>query len=777
MVDRCDERILLSTFTVTSLADSGEGTLRQAMMGADSATDGGPEVIDFDVAGTIVLTSGTLPTITEPVLIDGTTAPGFASAGRPVVEVDNGGFDGLEFGIGSAGSTLKGLAIDDSGSDGITINASNITVVGDYIGVGLDGGTLQANAGNGIVINANSSYNTIGATSTVADGSVISTASNVISGNGLNGIAVYNSSYNTIVANYIGTDATGLKAQGNGGSGILIDANSDDNTIGGTTPFVGTGVVPSSNLISANHIDGILIDNESSENNLSANFVGTDVTGQAALGNLGDGIEILSASNDNVLSGTTATQNPFIYANIVSGNLGNGLQISNSDNTQVLANFFGLGYGNTTPVGNGEDGVLINGASTGTLFGGLIPLGNVCASNGGNGLEIDNLVSNTLVSNTFDGVAAFSTQSNLGNDGDGMLITSSGGGISIHTGNIVSRNGDNGIELSGIATGVAIYADLIGTNTNGTIAMPNGENGVLIDGNAHDNSIGSLAVGATSTNPTTNAMNATRTIISGNTGNGVAVVGSAYDNQIINCYIGIATLGGGTIPNGGSGVYLGELSLQTTVGGSTSGLGNVISGNLGNGITINSSGLNVIQGDEIGTDPSGLTAFPNGGDGVLVNISAFNLIGGTTAGAPNTIAFNEGGGVLVNAGFGASIRRNSIFNNQDAGIVLQSDANGDETAPLLTHTKKEGPLLGIGGNLQAKPDSTYQIELFSNEDGQTSTTSGQTYLSTQTVTTNAQGFVRFRFYVMPSVAKGVFFTTTATSKANDTSEFSDRIPQ
>src|SRR6516165_1149231 len=79
---RCDiepleGRQMLSTFTVTNIDDSGTGSLRQAIIGSDAAK--GPNAINFNIPGgglhTINLLSA-LPTITQPVTIDGTTEPG-----------------------------------------------------------------------------------------------------------------------------------------------------------------------------------------------------------------------------------------------------------------------------------------------------------------------------------------------------------------------------------------------------------------------------------------------------------------------------------------------------------------------------------------------------------------------------------------------------------------------------------------------------------------------------------------------------------------------------
>src|SRR4051812_34255632 len=83
-VEALEDRSLPSTFTVLNLNESGAGSLRQAILNANGAA--GADLITFAVAGTIRLTSGALPAVTDKVDIDGRTEPGFA--GTPVVEVD-----------------------------------------------------------------------------------------------------------------------------------------------------------------------------------------------------------------------------------------------------------------------------------------------------------------------------------------------------------------------------------------------------------------------------------------------------------------------------------------------------------------------------------------------------------------------------------------------------------------------------------------------------------------------------------------------------------------
>ena len=146
-------------------------------------------------------------------------------------------------------------------------------------------------------------------------------------------------------------------------------------------------------------------------NTLSGNFIGTTLSGLAALGNGGDGVDILNGSNNNSMLGVTLTQSPFVFLNLVDSNGGNGLVIDNSNNSTIQANVFGLADNNLSPLGNKLDGVLIEGTSANTQLGGVIPLGNISAGNGKNGLEIAGTASGTVVFNTFTGLPALWTRS------------------------------------------------------------------------------------------------------------------------------------------------------------------------------------------------------------------------------------------------------------------------------------------------------------------------------------------------------------------------------
>ena len=134
-------------------------------------------------------------------------------------------------------------------------------------------------------------------------------------------------------------------------------------------------------------------------------------------------------------------------------------------------------------------------------------------------------------------------------------------------------------------------------------------------------------------------------------------------------------------------MFLSNSASSNAVGGSTAGAGNVIAGNAGFGILVQSGG-NVVQGNVIGLDAAGNLARPNGQDGIRVNSSAGTLIGGVVPATRNIISGNAAAGITL---FGAAttntlIQGNYIGTRADgaaavgnarAGISLESGADGN----------------------------------------------------------------------------------------------------
>ena len=102
-----------STLVVTNTNQSGPGSLYQAIV---DANDPGPrDTITFNIPGagphTIAPTARSCRSITQPVVIDGTTQPGYA--GTPLIEI-SGQNAGTAFGlvVNGSNSIVRGLAIN-----------------------------------------------------------------------------------------------------------------------------------------------------------------------------------------------------------------------------------------------------------------------------------------------------------------------------------------------------------------------------------------------------------------------------------------------------------------------------------------------------------------------------------------------------------------------------------------------------------------------------------------------------------------------------------------
>jgi hypothetical protein len=373
-----------TTFLVTNVNDGGPGSLRQAML--DANANPGLDSIHFNITGPsrLIQPQLGLPDIVDPVVIDGSTQPGFS--GTPIVELngDKSAVRGLF--VNAPGSTIRGLVVNGFSTGGIILGSSSAgsRVEGCYIGTDVTGMIAIPNKGPGVGVF--SSNNVIGGTTAVAR--------NLISGNMEAGITVNlfccgsgNSSItgNVIQGNYIGIKADGSGALGNDREGVFISTAASDvavsNTlVGGTAPGAG-------NVISGNRFDGIFIGSfTTTATTVQGNRIGTDPTGMSAIPNDGDGINIDLARN-NVIGGSAAGA-----GNLISGNGGNGGGTGRGDGIRVgstgniiQGNLIGTNATGTGPLRN-----LLNGISGGrnTIIGGVTAgEGNVIAFNGQDGIR------------------------------------------------------------------------------------------------------------------------------------------------------------------------------------------------------------------------------------------------------------------------------------------------------------------------------------------------------------------------------------------------------
>jgi hypothetical protein len=111
----------------------------------------------------------------------------------------------------------------------------------------------------------------------------------------------------------------------------------------------------------------------------------------------------------------------------------------------------------------------------------------------------------------------------------------------------------------------------------------------------------------------------------------VQIVGTSSTNvKVLGNRIGTNKNGASDFGNADDGVRIGNSS-NTTIGGTSAGAGNVISGNDANGVFItgtSSATSNKVQGNFIGTDVSGTSRLGNGSDGVSILDAPSSLVGG-----------------------------------------------------------------------------------------------------------------------------------------------------
>ncbi len=209
-------------FSVTTTADSGPGSLRQAILDSDAAP-AGTNTINFAIPGqgvqTITLLSP-LPAITNPVLIDGFSQPGYA--GTPLIEL-NGDLVGPGDGLLITGSDVTVRGLDIGGvllGAGIDIDGPSATgnvIVDDVIGTDPSGSTSLVDE-TGIEIAGGASGNTVGGTDP--------TLGNLIADNLGEGVVVSGtgSINNAINSNRIfGNSTSGLSFNGQGQYVVVAD--------------------------------------------------------------------------------------------------------------------------------------------------------------------------------------------------------------------------------------------------------------------------------------------------------------------------------------------------------------------------------------------------------------------------------------------------------------------------------------------------------------------------------------------------------------------------
>ncbi len=437
-----------SSFVVTAQDDqSGACTvthcsLREAIDAANATAGTDKIAFDIEPAGlwTIAPTSQ-LPSISDPVTIDGTTQPGTAP-NTPGIALDGtnaGNVYGLDLAGGAA--TIRGLAIDRFGASGILLESNGNKVQGSYLGLDPTGTLDRGNGASGILV-LGAASNTIGGT---APGD-----RNVISGNDNGGIIFLNgaSAGNVIEGNYIGLNAAGNAAVPNQNEGIYIDG--PNNTVGGTTAAA-RNVISAAINATPTHGDGVSISGATATGNVvEGNYIGTDATGTLDFGNAIRGV--LVNANGNTIGGTTAGAR-----NVVSGNDDAGVEVSGGTGNAVEGNYVGLASDGVTALKNTGAGVQIDSGSGNTIGGLAAGAGNVISGNGTEGVVLNASTTGNTIQGNLIGTDKTGTL-DRGNLGTGLLISSASdttiGGLAAGAGNTIAFSGIDGIEITTTAAPV-----------------------------------------------------------------------------------------------------------------------------------------------------------------------------------------------------------------------------------------------------------------------------------------------------------------------------------
>jgi len=252
-------------------------------------------------------------------------------------------------------------------------------------------------------------------------------------------------------------------------------------------------------------------------------------------------------------------------------------------------------------------------------------------------------------------------------------------------------------------------------------------------------------------------------------------------------------------------------ALSTTDGLTLSGSVCTVTGLVINGfnhainITGTSANHNWIEGNYIGTDPTGTTAVANT-VGVTLSVAPGgtvnnNLIGGFQPSATNIIAYNLQDGVQVIAPLSPSqgvslqnvIRGNRIFSNGGIGInlmatgddpntVTENDTRGHsgggntfQNFPVLSDVTTLDGKTYTKGFISATPNANYDIDFYRNSSADGSGYGeGEFSFGTQRVTTDNTGRAPINFSTTGDLT-GQFVTALATSEFGSTSEFSKAL--
>ncbi|MCS7004638.1 MAG: right-handed parallel beta-helix repeat-containing protein, partial [Cytophagales bacterium] len=399
---------------------SPPGSLRKFISWANGYS--GRDTIHFNIAGSspwnIYIDNngndGPLPAITDTLLLDATTQPGWSDGNRVI---------------------LSGFYTTIASTHGLIIQAPQVEVRGFEIK------KFTTNQASGIYIkNSASNFKII---------------NNIITENKVAGIFVDSADNGIIQGNKIGID-TSSNDVGNM-YGICLQNHADNILIGGTSPS-------ERNYISGNDFSNIYI-GDSDTTRIFGNYIGTNISGTSGveLAYSNSGIYAINANRVQVGGASS------IYRNVISGNKGRGILMHGSDSCVIQDNYIGLNAAGTSSLPNLEDNIYLYNTSYTKIF------YNKIVSAGNHGIYIHQSSFNSIVGNNIEqnNQRGIEIEGILGS-ANGNVI----GGTFSATENIISQNGGGAIRIRGaLADANAIKRNQIYCNVSyGVELTDNGNN-------------------------------------------------------------------------------------------------------------------------------------------------------------------------------------------------------------------------------------------------------------------------------------------------------------
>jgi CSLREA domain-containing protein len=350
------------------------------------------------------------------------------------------------------------------------------------------------------------------------------------------GIKLGSSSNVSIFGNFIGTTPAGDGALGNQ-SGVELGPGENVQIGGPNGVTLGGGCTGECNLISGN-VEAGIYDGFASQLRIRGNFIGTDVSGQSALGNpigisglsadpiwgpdiggllpeernviSGNPVAVLFYFSDHAAlrgnyigtnsagteavegSGPVIVQGAFLTTigigagNVIAGSSGAGIELQGARETAIWSNLIGLAADGTTPLPNASDGVRVDANTSGTYIGDTDPgTGNEIAFNSGHGvgLHLDTTRAEVRGNSIHDNLGEGIGKLGLGFLQPRPVITAAGSASGTACSNcaidIFSDSADEGAIYEGStmsdATGNWFYPNVVtGPNITATMTAPNG---------------------------------------------------------------------------------------------------------------------------------------------------------------------------------------------------------------------------------------------------------------------------------------------------------------